>query len=65
MPDPTRTERILEEPFIQAQIITKPEYIGNIITLCLGTQGYSIESELFNANSRRASFRNAIDRNCV
>jgi GTP-binding protein LepA len=38
MPDPTRTERI-EEPFIQAQIITKPEYIGNIITLCLGKRG--------------------------
>ena len=38
MPDPTRTERI-EEPFIHAQIITKPEYIGNIITLCLGKRG--------------------------
>src|SRR6202161_2640387 len=38
MPDPTRTDRI-EEPFIQAQIITKPEYIGNIITLCLGKRG--------------------------
>ncbi len=38
MPDPTRTERI-EEPFINAQIITKPEYIGNIITLCLGKRG--------------------------
>src|SRR5664279_1548284 len=38
MPDPTRTERI-EEPYINAQIITKPEYIGNIITLCLGKRG--------------------------
>jgi GTP-binding protein LepA len=38
MPDPTRTDRI-EEPFINAQIITKPEYIGNIITLCLGKRG--------------------------
>jgi len=38
MPDPVRTERI-EEPFIQAQIITKPEYIGNIMTLCLGKRG--------------------------
>jgi GTP-binding protein LepA len=38
MPDPTRTERI-EEPYIHAQIITKPEYIGNIITLCLGKRG--------------------------
>ncbi|MBS1934053.1 MAG: elongation factor 4, partial [Bacteroidetes bacterium] len=38
MPDPVRTEKI-EEPFIKAQIITKPEYIGNIMTLCLGKRG--------------------------
>jgi GTP-binding protein LepA len=40
-PDPVRTERI-EEPFIKAQIITKPEYIGNIMTLCLGKRGILI-----------------------
>ncbi|HLK31054.1 MAG TPA: translation elongation factor 4 [Puia sp.] len=38
MPDPVRIERI-EEPYIKAQIITKPEYIGNIMTLCLGKRG--------------------------
>jgi len=38
MPDPSRLERI-EEPFIRAQIITLPEYIGAIITLCLGKRG--------------------------
>ncbi len=38
MPDPTKLERI-EEPFIRAQIISKPEYIGNIMTLCLGKRG--------------------------
>jgi GTP-binding protein LepA len=38
MPDPTKLERI-EEPFIRAQIISMPEYIGNIITLCLGKRG--------------------------
>ncbi|MET3878320.1 GTP-binding protein LepA [Chitinophaga sp. OAE865] len=38
MPDPTRLDKI-EEPFIRAQIITKPEYIGNIMTLCLGKRG--------------------------
>jgi len=38
MPDPTHLDRI-EEPFIKAQIITKPEYIGNIMTLCLGKRG--------------------------
>ena len=41
MPDPTKLERI-EEPFIRAQIITMPEYIGNIITLCLGKRGFLI-----------------------
>ena len=38
MPDPSRIDRI-EEPFIKAQIITKPEYIGNIMTLCMGKRG--------------------------
>ena len=41
MPDPTKTDRI-EEPFIRAQIITKPDYIGNIMTLCLGKRGILI-----------------------
>lgn len=41
MPDPTAMDRI-EEPFIRAQIITKPEYIGNIMTLCLGKRGMLI-----------------------
>jgi GTP-binding protein LepA len=38
MPDPVRIEKI-EEPYIKAQIISKPEYIGNIMTLCLGKRG--------------------------
>jgi GTP-binding protein LepA len=41
MPDAVRTDRI-EEPFIRAQIITKPDYIGNIMTLCLGKRGILI-----------------------
>ena len=41
MPDPVKTDRI-EEPFIKAQIITKPDYIGNIMTLCLGKRGILI-----------------------
>ena len=40
-PDPSRIEKI-EEPFIKAQIITKPEYIGNIMTLCIGKRGLLI-----------------------
>jgi GTP-binding protein LepA len=38
MPDPTRIEKI-EEPFIRAQMISKPEYIGNIMTLCISKRG--------------------------
>ena len=41
MPDAVKTDRI-EEPFIKAQIISKPEYIGNIMTLCLGKRGILI-----------------------
>jgi GTP-binding protein LepA len=41
MPESVKTDRI-EEPFIRAQIITKPDYIGNIMTLCLGKRGILI-----------------------
>ena len=41
MPDATKLETI-EEPFIKAQIITLPDYIGNIMTLCLGKRGILI-----------------------
>ncbi len=38
MPDATKLDRI-EEPYIKAQIITQSDYIGNIMTLCLGKRG--------------------------
>lgn len=41
MPEPVRIDKI-EEPFIRAQIITKPEYIGNIMTLCINKRGMLI-----------------------
>jgi GTP-binding protein LepA len=41
MPDPVKIDKI-EEPFIRAQIITKPEYIGNIMTLCINKRGMLI-----------------------
>jgi GTP-binding protein LepA len=41
MIEPSRLDRI-EEPFIRAQIITLPDYIGNIMSLCLGKRGILI-----------------------
>jgi len=38
LPEPTQVKAI-EEPYIKAQIITKPEYIGSIMTLCLEKRG--------------------------
>jgi GTP-binding protein LepA len=38
MPDIQKIDRI-EEPYIKAQVITKPEYIGNIMTLCMDKRG--------------------------
>ena len=38
LPDPTRIDRV-EEPFIRAQIISKPEYIGSIMNLCMDKRG--------------------------
>ena len=41
MPDATKLDHI-DEPFIRAQIISLPEYTGNIMTLCLGKRGILI-----------------------
>jgi len=38
LPDVMLIDRV-EEPFIRAQIITKPEYIGAIMTLCMEKRG--------------------------
>ena len=38
MPDPNHIDEI-EEPFINAQIITKSEYIGGIMSLCMDKRG--------------------------
>ncbi len=38
MPEPNFLQRI-EEPYIRAQVITKSEYIGPIMTLCIGKRG--------------------------
>lgn len=37
-PDPSKMDRI-EEPYIKAQIITKSEFIGAIMSLCIGKRG--------------------------
>lgn len=39
LPDPAILDRV-EEPYILAQIITKPDFIGNIMTLCLDKRGH-------------------------
>lgn len=41
MPDTTKLDHI-DEPYIKAQVISLPEYIGNIMTLCLGKRGILI-----------------------
>ncbi len=41
LPEPTTIDHI-DEPFIRASIITRADYIGNIMTLCLGKRGVLI-----------------------
>lgn len=38
LPDPAAMDRI-EEPYIRAQVITKSDYIGQIMTLCIEKRG--------------------------
>ncbi len=38
LPDPSMLDYV-EEPYIRAQVITKPEYIGSIMKLCMDKRG--------------------------
>jgi GTP-binding protein LepA len=44
LPEPTTLD-FVEEPYIMAQIITKPEYIGAIMNLCLEKRGIMINQD--------------------
>ena len=41
LPDPSKLARV-EEPYIRAQVITKSDYIGSIMTLCIQKRGILI-----------------------
>ena len=49
MPDQTEIDHI-EEHYIKASIITRTDYIGNIMTLCLGKRGELIKQEYVSGN---------------
>ena len=49
LPDPTLIDRI-EEPYIRASIITAADFIGPIMTLCLGKRGELVKQEYISGN---------------
>ena len=49
LPDPTMIEHI-EEPYIRASIITVTDYIGPIMTLCLGKRGELVKQDFISGN---------------
>ena len=50
MPDPSKLDHI-EEPYIKAQIITKSEFVGSIMTLCIQKRG-SIKNQSYLTTDR-------------
>jgi GTP-binding protein LepA len=38
LPDPSRIDRV-EEPYIQSKIITKSDFVGNVMSLCIEKRG--------------------------
>ena len=49
LPDPTLIDHI-EEPYIRASIITAADFIGPIMTLCLGKRGELVKQEYISGN---------------
>jgi len=50
LPDPSKIEYI-EEPYIKAQIITKSDYVGQIMTLCIEKRG-ELKNQVYLTQSR-------------
>jgi GTP-binding protein LepA len=55
MPDATLIDRI-EEPYIRAQIITRSEFIGSIMTLCLDKRGTLKKQDYLTAERAELTF---------
>lgn len=55
LPDITQIEKI-EEPYIHAQVITKSEYLGSIMTLCIGKRGILKNQVFLTSNRVEVSF---------
>ena len=55
LPEPTLIDRI-EEPYIRASIITAADYIGPIMTLCLGKRGELVKQEYISGNRMEMIF---------
>ena len=55
LPDILAIDRI-EEPYIRASIITKTDFIGQIMTLCLGKRGELIKQEYISGNRMELIF---------
>ena len=49
MPDPTTIDHI-DDPYLRASIITATDYIGPIMTLCLGKRGELVKQEYVSGN---------------
>ena len=55
LPDPTLIDHI-EEPYIRASIITAADFIGPIMTLCLGKRGELVKQEYISGNRMEMIF---------
>lgn len=55
LPDPSKLDKV-EEPYIKAQIITKSEYLGNIMSLCIGKRGVLINQNFLTTDRVELSF---------
>jgi GTP-binding protein LepA len=55
LPDPSSLQSV-EEPYIRAQIITKPEYIGTIMTLCMEKRGILIRQSYLTTSRVELTF---------
>ncbi len=64
LPDPSKLDSV-EEPYIKANIITKSDFVGPVMSLCIQKRGFIINQSYLTSDRVELDLRNADGRDCI
>ena len=64
LPEPSKLDRV-EEPYIKATIITKSDFVGNVMSLCIEKRGLITNQTYLTTERVELNFDITSCRNCI